>query len=78
MRPALAGLALGVVACGGAQAGSSDGAGNSPEHEVFCMGSATKCDATARTFCRSRYGTDELRLVRRVPERGALVVICGN
>jgi hypothetical protein len=40
------------------------------------MGSSSKCDATASTFCQSRYGHPEFVLVRRVPERGALVVVC--
>jgi len=71
------GLGLVLTGC----AGSSPTASTAPEHdgqehEVFCMGSAAKCDGTAAAFCESRYGSPEFVLVRRVPERGALVIAC--
>ena len=71
--------AIGVASasCGGSQPGPDPSSARATEHEVFCMGSPAKCDATASTFCRSRYQTDAFTLVRRIPERGSLIVICG-
>jgi hypothetical protein len=63
--------------CGGSQSEPAPGAVHAAEHEVFCLGSPVKCDATASSFCRSRYQTEAFTVVRRIPERGSLVVICG-
>ena len=72
-------VAVGAIsACdGGSQSGPGSNTGDAREHEVFCLGSERKCDATAATFCLSRYQTESFVLVRRVAERGSLVVICG-
>ena len=71
---------LGITALIGCSASSPSanpelGAG-AREYEVFCMGSSSKCNATCATFCRSRRGSGEFVLIRRVPERGALVIVC--
>jgi len=72
--------ALGMTALAGCAASSppanpESGAGLR-EYEVFCMGSASKCNATAATFCRSRHGSPEFVVLRRIPERGALAIAC--
>jgi hypothetical protein len=71
--------ALGLAGAGCSPSSSATPPPSGPdrqEHEVFCMGGRAKCDGTAAAFCESRYGSREFALVRRVPERGALVISC--
>ena len=71
------GLGLASAGCAQSSPAESPTSGHgSPQHEVFCMGSRVKCDGTAAAFCESRYGSPDFDLVRRVPERGALVIAC--
>jgi len=71
------GLALALAGCPATSPATDSTSGREGhEHEVFCMGSRAKCDGTAAAFCESRYGSPKFVLVRRVPERGALVISC--